>query len=34
MLFETAASEISLLIFSVLVPMGVTAMGLLGLVRA
>ena len=34
MLFETAASEISLLIFTVLVPMGVTAMGLLGLMRA
>ena len=34
MLFETAASEISLLIFSVLVPMGVTALGLSGFVRA
>ena len=34
MLFETASSEISLLVFSILVPMGVTAMGLVGLVRA
>lgn len=34
MLFEAASSEISLLIFSVLVPMGITAMGLVGLVRA
>ena len=34
MLFETASSAISLLVFSILVPMGVTAMGLVGLVRA
>ncbi len=34
MLFETASSEIALLIFSVLVPMGVTAMGLIGFFRA
>ena len=34
MLFEAASSEIPLLIFSVLVPMGVTAAGLVGFVRS
>lgn len=34
MLFETASHEIPLLVFTVLVPMGITAMGLIGIFRS